>query len=99
MSSVSAQRKLPQLCENAPGPCAFTNVKNLVKNGRMRESPVNSPCERMACSIGMCGQKSGPLFSDVRSDDGPKKPSPAWVARTPLIHFVVSDCTRESPIT
>jgi hypothetical protein len=75
------------------------NVKNLVKNGTTRESPVNSPCERIACSIGMCGQKSGPLLSEVRSEDGPKNPSLAWVASTPLIHFVVSACTRESPVT
>jgi hypothetical protein len=53
----------------------------------------------MACSIGMCGQKSGPLFKLVRSPAGPKKPSAAWVASTPLIHLVVSDRTRASPVT
>jgi hypothetical protein len=53
----------------------------------------------MACSIGMCGQKSGPLFRLVRSAVGPENPSGAWVASTPLIHRSVSARTRLSPVT
>jgi hypothetical protein len=64
----------------------------------MRASPVYSACERIACSIGMCGQKSGPPFRLVRSAAGPKKPSLDWVASTPLIHRSVSVSTRPLPV-
>nr|BFE67501.1 hypothetical protein GCM10020092_008020 [Actinoplanes digitatis] len=96
---MSAQRKLPQLCEKTLVGRPLTYWKKRVRNGTIRVSPVNSWYVRMACSIGMCGQKSGPLFRLVRRPVGPKKPSDAWVARTPSIQRLVSLMTRVSPVT
>ena len=77
----------------------LTYWKKRVRNGTIRLSFVNSACERIACSIGMCGQKSGPLFRLVRNEVGPKKPSEACVASTPLIQRSVSVSTRLLPVT
>ncbi|GAA5021407.1 hypothetical protein GCM10025734_76620 [Kitasatospora paranensis] len=81
MSRPSPQRTDTQLWLKAPGPWAFMNRRNAVRNGRIRLSAVYSYHERRAWSSGRNGQKSGPPPSEVRRARGPNQPSDCWVAR------------------
>lgn len=95
----SPPRSAIQLVSKAPGPWAFMHRKNRLRNGMTRVSPSYSCQHRSAWIKGRKGQKSGPPFSEVRRDLGPKKPSDCWVARIASIHQRVAAGASGSPVT